>query len=947
MKKKNKPNKFISSIINFATSGKYTDKSDFGMSDYLISYVLLNFISVLGGGILIGFIVVRGMEGKFETVIACSVMLLIAVLTIVFSRMKKVAQIVPAMMLMSFYGFLCIAVTFLGEAEGYNFMFIYMYPLTTIMLMGMKLGIVFSVIVLIIVSFQMIIPEMSRYDYALTTPVHLLVTYTLVFSVMVVIETTRKTKDRLIEIQNHRLQELKEEAEAASITKSSFLANMSHEIRTPMNAITGMSELLLRRDLPPEARIDVQDIKQASSNLISIINDILDFSKIEAGKMEIHSIRYMLSSLVNDTVNIIRMRLVDSPIRFYTNIDGKIPNNLVGDEVRIRQIILNLLSNAVKFTEKGHISMCITAEKQTERYIWLKIAIEDTGQGINNADKEKLFGDFMQVDTKRNRSMEGTGLGLAITKRLCVAMGGDISVESEYGKGSVFTVRIPQFVDSDEPIAFVKDADKKNVLVYEGRIVYAKSLGWSLENMGVPHTIVTNIDDFTDALGKEEWYYIFSGYGLYSKIEDIMNNAVFVNGKVPPLALMIESGLENLIPDVRFISLPVQSLSIANTLNGISDRQDYFDSIRVSNAARYTIPTARVLIVDDIATNLKVAEGLLAPYMVKIDTCLSGAEAIEFVKKHDYDLVFMDHMMPDMDGIEATENIRAWEKEQNTNNELLLENLKGVPIIALTANAVSGMREMFMEKGFNDFLAKPIDISKLDEVLGRWIAKDKREKIADPKDKNNADDDISISPLMKIAGLNMAQGIAMTGGKEGPYIQVLNMYCKDAEERLDILKDAPDIDDLVKFTTQVHALKSASASIGAVQLSVKAEELEAAGHKGDLEFIKSNLNSFCNSLTELVQNVKNALAFYVKNDQGASPAPSSDFIQMFKELGVLLKKQNIIEVESMLEDIQNREPDAKIMDVLNQISDFILMADYDSAIDLISNLPDDTGRREM
>jgi len=532
-----------------------------------------------------------------------------------------------------------------------------------------------------------------------------------------------------IRAQNRRLAELREEAETANRTKSKFLASMSHEIRTPMNAIAGMAELLLRRDLPEDAMGEVLDIKQAASNLISIINDILDLSKIEAGKLELINAKYLLASLVNDAVSIIRTRLMEKPIRFFTNIDSTIPNSLIGDVARLRQILTNLLSNAVKYTEQGQISVTITQQERKDQTVWLNIAIADSGRGITAENQAKLFGDFVQVDTKRNRAIEGTGLGLAITKRLCIAMGGDISMESEFGRGSTFTAHIPQVVDSEIPFAEVENPSNKKILVFEPRSVYAKSLAWSLENMKVPHTIVYNHNDFDKALGREEWSYVFSGYGLYNDITPAMEK---LGEKRPPLALMVEWGTEAFVPNARFVSLPVQSLSIANVLNGKEDSKVYFGTAGSNAAIHFSIPNARILVVDDIATNLKVAEGLLAPYHASVETCLSGGKAIELVSSNNYDLVLMDHMMPEMDGIETTAAIRAMEKKQDealdlAGDEAQRNERKPIPIIALTANAVSGMREMFISNGFNDFLAKPIDISKLDEILVRWIAKEKRE----------------------------------------------------------------------------------------------------------------------------------------------------------------------------------------------------------------------------
>jgi nitrogen-specific signal transduction histidine kinase len=453
-----------------------------------------------------------------------------------------------------------------------------------------------------------------------------------------------------------KLEEQTRLAVEASRVKSNFLANMSHEIRTPMNAIVGMSELLLRGELPDESRSYALDIKQAGANLLSIINDLLDFSKIEAGRLEIIPTKYLLSSLVNDTVSIIRMRLMEKPIRFYTNIDSNLPNDLFGDEVRLRQIMLNLLGNAVKYTERGFISVTITEDGSREgKKTRLKIAIADSGLGIKPEDQVKLFGEFVQVDVTKNRGIEGTGLGLAITKRLCIAMGGGITVESEYGKGSLFTVIIPQEAGSDTPFASVDKPEEKKVLIFTRREIYAKSVSWSLENLGVPNTMVTGEDAFEAALKREDWGYVFSGYGLYEKIKPVMEKVEReFPKKKPPLALMVEWGTEAFIPGVRFVSLPAQALSIADILNGAPDRRGYYESAAGFAGTRFIVPGARLLVVDDIATNLKVAEGLISPYQAEVETCLSGVEAIELVKRREYDIVFMDHMMPEMEALKPS-----------------------------------------------------------------------------------------------------------------------------------------------------------------------------------------------------------------------------------------------------------------------------------------------------
>jgi CheY-like chemotaxis protein len=479
----------------------------------------------------------------------------------------------------------------------------------------------------------------------------------------------------------------------------------------------------------------------------------------------------------------------------------------------------------------------MTIEKLKEEKVWLKIVVKDTGYGIKEKDQADIFRDFVQVDMVKNQGIEGTGLGLAITKRLCQVMGGDISLESKYGEGSSFTVTIPQGIDSFLPFAAVEKPEGKRVLVFERRSVYAKSVCWSLENMRVPHTLTQDFDSFAKALRQGNWFFVFSGYGLYDKIEPIMDD-VFPGNKKPPLALMVEWGVETYIPNVRFVSLPIQSLSIANVLNGRKDTLNEYDTFGPQDMIRFTLPNARILIVDDIFTNLKVAEGLLAPYQVMVDVCLSGTEAIDLVKNNNYDLVFMDHMMPEMDGIETVEHIRAWEAQQEQSGIIRF----AVPIVALTANAVSGTRKMFIENGFNDFLAKPIDISKLDEILANWIPREKRAM-------GTSHLAVDAFSSLDIPGIDIKKGIAMTGGSQERYRQILSLLRKDVEKRIPLLQGIPE--NLSLFIIQVHALKSVLGSVGASKLSTLAAELEAAANEQNMEFIAKELPAFAESLIKL------------------------------------------------------------------------------------------------
>ncbi|GHV39153.1 hypothetical protein AGMMS49546_10730 [Spirochaetia bacterium] len=357
-----------------------------------------------------------------------------------------------------------------------------------------------------------------------------------------------------------------------------------------------------------------------------------------------------------------------------------------------------------------------------------------------------------------------------------------------------------------------------------------------------------------------------------------------------------------------------------------------------SPAIKFTAPGARLLVVDDIATNLTVAAGLMAPYRAAVETCLSGAEAVELVKRQEYDIIFMDHMMPEMDGIETTALIREWESKQQENKAGNLR--KQIPIIALTANAVSGMREMFLEKGFNDFLTKPIDVSRLDEIMEKWIPENKREKA----EKGNEENAGEIVPLLPIPGVDVEKGIVMTGGTVEGYKKVLSMFHRDAEERLTLLQNLPDEAALPLFVTQVHALKSAAASIGAAELSALAARLETAGNgalagnAGDLTLIGEELPGFAKGLAELTSGIAAALKETASGESMGETADLTAILPLLRELRDALETQKANVVNPIMKQIPQQALDSKTREALNAVFDLVLMSEYEAAAEKVKEL---------
>ncbi|MBQ3164364.1 MAG: response regulator [Lachnospiraceae bacterium] len=519
----------------------------------------------------------------------------------------------------------------------------------------------------------------------------------------------------------------KKQALYESEAKAKFLASMSHEIRTPINAVLGIDELIAKESTESNIKEYAEDIRVAGRSLLAIINDILDFSKIEAGRMNIVPMEYDLASVINDSCSMMRVKADEKELAFKTICDESLPCRLFGDEVRIRQILTNLLSNAIKYTHEGSVTLLMGGKKDDSGHYLLEIVVKDTGIGIKNENIPLLFDSFSRVDENTTHKIEGTGLGLSIVHNLVELMHGTIQVNSQYGKGSIFTVNIPQGIISDLPIGNLTNAYNNQHISYTS-------------------------DDLV-------------------------------------------------------------------------------------------APDASILVVDDVPVNIKVFCGLLKDTMLQIDTATSGREALRKIRSNTYDIIFLDHMMPDLDGIETLKLI----------NEMTESKKKHTPVIMLTANAILGAKEEYLQKGFDDYLSKPIQKDRLMKLIRQYLPD---ELILTRENLKEQQEDKPI--IERIDFLNTELGLSFYDGDVDFYLEIVEAVLEaDYSKKI---QNFFEMEDWHNYQILVHSLKSSSKSIGAEVLSSKALALENAAKTKDINFIRDNHEDLMQTYLTLLDNIRKLFA---------------------------------------------------------------------------------------